>query len=94
MRERLLITRGKKEKEVKSKGQETELCRFNWSYFIGLALFSQSSNELAHKGNALFTVLWGQEMNASLLFLLRAHMDTSNFHSFWPQDLNIVSRIS
>lgn len=41
---------------MKLKGQEAELCRFNWPYFIAPALFSQGSNEVAHKGKVLFTV--------------------------------------
>jgi hypothetical protein len=36
-----------------------------------------------------FSLLWGQQMKASLLFLLRAHAAISNINSFWPQEVNI-----
>lgn len=45
---------GKKEKEVKLTGQEAELCRLNWPYFIARALFSQGSSEPARKGESAF----------------------------------------
>lgn len=67
----------RKKRNVNLKEQEAELCRFNLPYFS----FHRVAMNWPIKVNC-FSLLWGQEMKASLLFLLRAHVATSNINSF------------